>query len=121
MKHGRVINMPKNPKEILDDALAVSFNNWIDEKGTVDNPGEWQRRPSKLTYEEAFKIIQANKPHWVILFRNVSHISKDEDYWEFAGCNIGRNSYGEVFIWIQVEPTIAEEIISRHNLEIEWV
>ena len=120
MKHGRVINMPKNPKEILDDALAVSFNNWIDEKGTAKHPSVWTRQLSDLTYEEAFKIVQANKPHWVILFRNVSHISKDEDYWEFGGCNIGSNSYGEVFIWIQVEPAIAEEIIHRHNLKIEW-
>jgi hypothetical protein len=121
MKYARVINMPENPKGILDDALEVSFNHWIDEKGTSDHPGVWQRMPSKLTYEEAFKIVQANKPHWVTLFRNISHLSlKEQDYWEFGGCNIGSNSYGEVFIWIQVEPAIAEEIIQRHNLKIEW-
>ena len=121
MKYARVINMPKNPKKILDDALEVSFNHWIDEKGTAKHPSVWTRHPSDLTYEEAFKIVQANKPHWVTLFRNISYFSlKEQDYWEFGGCNIGGNDYGEVFIWIQVEPTIAEEIIKRHNLEIEW-
>ena len=78
MKYARVINMPENPKGILDDALEVSFNHWIDEKGTSDHPGVWQRMPSRLTYEEAFKIVQANKPHWVALFRNISHLSLKE-------------------------------------------
>jgi hypothetical protein len=120
MKHARIINIPKNPKSILDDALAVSFDFWVDEKGTVDHPGISQRRPSKLNYEEAFKIIQKNKPHWVISFRNIEFISLTEkDYWEFGGCNISSNDYGEVFIWIQVEPTLAEEIFKKHGLTIE--
>lgn len=120
MKHARVLNIPKNPKKILDAAIAVSFYSWVDEKGTKDNPGVWQRENSKLTYEEAFKIIQNNKPHWVFSFRNTSYISNDEDYWEFGGCNIAANDYGEVFIWIQVKPKEAEELIEKFNLKVNW-
>jgi hypothetical protein len=119
MKHANIKNIPPNPKEILDYALSKSFEFWIDEKGTLDNPGISQRKISKLSYEEAFDIIQANKPHWVISFRNESYITKNgEDYWEFGGCNIGRNDYGEVFIWIKVTIAEAYEIFERFNLEI---
>lgn len=121
MKHAIVTNIPKNPREIMDEALKTSFNSWIDEKGTLGNPGVWQRRPSELTYEEAFEIIQKNTPHWVISFRNLSDISKKmEDHWEFGGCNIASNDYGEVFIWIQVKPSKAEEIFKKYKLEINW-
>jgi len=123
MKNARIINIPKQAKkikEILDAALSKSFNSWVDEKGTKDNPGVWKREPSKLSFEEAFKIIQKNKPHWVISFRNISYLSKfEKDYWEFGGCNIGSNDYGEVFIWIQVEVPIAKEIFTQFNLQVE--
>ena len=119
MKHAIISNLPKNPKLLFDKALSKSYNSWVDEKGTEDNPGVWQRQPSKLTYEEAFPIIQANKPHWVVSFREDSYFG-DKDYWEFGGCNIGSNDYGEVFIWIQVEVNIAEEIFKDFNLEIKW-
>jgi hypothetical protein len=117
MKHSVITNIPQNPKEIMDEALKISFNNWIDEKGTKDNPGVWKREFSKLTYEEAYDIIQNNKPHWGICFRNMSYISsKEEDYWEFGGCNIGKNDYGEVFIWIKVKVEDALKIIKKYNL-----
>lgn len=118
MKHSIITNIPKNPKEIYDYALSKSFDSWIDEKNTKDNPGTWQRRPSKLSYEEAFKIIQNNKPHWVVSFRNESYIgSKLKDYWEFGGSNIGSNDYGTVFIWIKVDVEKAKEIFTKFKLE----
>ena len=119
MIHKVVKNTPKNPNKIFKDAISKSFNWWIDEKGTKDNTSVWKREPSNLSYDEAFEIIQANKPHWVISFRNMSSISKDEDYWDFGGCSIGNNDYGEVFIWIQVNVTEAEKIFEKYKLEID--
>lgn len=119
MKYANISNIPNNPKEILDYALSKSYENWIDEKGTNDNPGHWQRRPSKLTYEEAFEIIQKNKPHWVFSFRNRSYISSSlKDYWEFGGCNIRNGDYGTVFIWIKVNIKDAYELFDKFNLNI---
>lgn len=115
MKHAIINNIPSNPKELYDYALSKSYNYWIDEKGTRDNPKLWRREPSKLTYEEAFIIIQNNKPHWVISFRNNNYFG-DKDYWEFGGCNIENNDYGEVFIWIQVNIEEAENIFTKFNL-----
>jgi hypothetical protein len=120
MKHAVITNIPQNPKEILDAALEVSFNSWVDEKGTTDNPSHWKRRPSKLTYNEAFEIIQGAKPHWVFSYRNLSYICKEQDHWEFGGCNIGKNDYGDVFIWIQVEPDKAQQIFNKYGLEVKW-
>jgi len=120
MNHARVINLPQNPKAIFDEAMAKSFDFWVDEKGTLNNPGLIQRRPSKLTYEEAFKLIQENQPHWIISFRNNSYLSIHEaDYWEFGGCNINSTNYGEVFIWIKVKPNDAEEIFNTFNLKTQ--
>jgi hypothetical protein len=119
MRHANILNIPQNPKEILDFALANSYKFWVDEKGTLDNPSIFQRQSSKLSYEEAFKIIQENKPYWVIHFRNDSRFNSLElDYWEFGGCNIGNNEYGEVFIWIRVKPEIALQIFEKFNLQI---
>ena len=110
-------NIPKNPKDIYDYALSKSFHNWIDEKGTKENPDIWRRKPSSLSYEEAFKIVSENKPHYVISFRNSSYLSNNEkDYWEFGTCNIGSNNYGEVFIWICVDVDVAEEIFEKFKL-----
>lgn len=117
MKYAIIKNVPKNPNKLFKEAISKSFNWWIDEKGTKDNPGVWKREPSKLTYEQAFEIIQNNKPHWVISFRNVSSIYNEEDYWDFGGCNIGINDYGEVFIWIQVKVDVAEELFKKYKLE----
>jgi len=119
MKHAIIKNIPKNPRELYDAALSKSYKSWVDEKGTVDNPGVFQRKPSKLTYEEAFPIIQENSPHWVISFRQNTYFSQI-DYWEFGGCNIGTHPYGEVFIWIKVLPADAEEIFEKFNLNINW-
>jgi hypothetical protein len=120
MKRATVKNLPLDIKPILDDALRVSFNHWIDEKGTKDNPGVWQRRPSKLSYEEAYDIINGAKPLWHIVFRNMKYLSEvEDDYWDFGGCNIGSNDYGDVFIWIQVSVEEAEKIFQMYNLEIE--
>lgn len=120
MQHAVITNIPKNPKEILDEALRVSFHSWVDEKGTKDNPGVWFRRPSKLSYEEAFEIIQNSKPHWIFSFRNMKYITDyQEDYWEFGGCNIGGSTYGEVFIWIQVSMDKSLELIEKFNLKIK--
>lgn len=118
MKHAIITNIPDNPREIMDYALSKSYQYWVDEKGTIDNPGVWTREPSKLSYEEAYNIIQNNNPHWVISFRNLSAISKDKDYWEFGGCNIGNNNYGDVFIWIKVDVDIAKLILEKFNLQI---
>lgn len=117
MKHAIIKNIPKNPRILYDYALSKSYHFWVDEKGTLNNPGNCKRQPSKLTYEEAFDIIQKNKPHWVISFRNISVLSiREKEYWEFAGCNISSNDYGEVFIWILVDVDVAEEIFKEFNL-----
>lgn len=122
-KHARIINLPKDNqqvKNLFDTALSKCYHSWVDEKGTNDHPGVFQRKLSKLSYEEAFNIIQNNKPHWTVSFRNISYLSKNEkDYWEFAGCNIADNDYGDVFIWIQVEVPISQEIFQQFNLQIE--
>jgi hypothetical protein len=120
-QHAAVTNIPDNPKEIWLEAIQLGSKNWIDEKGTKDNPGVWQRRPSKLTFDEAFDLIQPFSPHWVILFRDLDYLtgSKTESYWDFGGCNIGDNGYGEVFIWIQVKPQIAEQIFEKYKLQVK--
>lgn len=119
MKHARIINIPKNPNKLFKEAITKSFNWWVDEKGTEDNPNVWRRNPSKLTYDEAFEIINNSKPHWVISFRNHSALFNEDDYWEFGGCSIGNNDYGEVFIWIQLKIDEAEELIKKYKLEID--
>jgi hypothetical protein len=116
MKYSVITNIPKNPKDIMDEALKASFNTWVDEKGTKDNPGIWRRERSKLTYEEAYNIIQNNKPHWIICFRDMHFTSMEEDYWDFGGCNIGENNYGDVYIWIKVNVEDALKIIEKYNL-----
>jgi len=119
MKHSIVTNIPKTPKRIYDYALSKSFQLLIDEKDSLKNPG-FQRVKSNLSYEEAFELIQKNKPHWVISYRNVSFVSKNEkDFWEFAGCNIATNDYGSVFIWINVDLEEAEKIFEKFNLKRE--
>jgi hypothetical protein len=122
-KQGRVLNVPNIPnnvRDLFDYARQLGYITLIDEKGTKDNPGVWQRQPSKLSYEEAFHIIEKNKPHWVIYFRNESYLSDSEkDYWEFAGCSISQNDYGDVFIFIRVLPEIAEEIFKKFELKYE--
>ena len=115
MIHANIKNIPYNPKEIFDYALSKSFDNWVDEKGTKDNPGLTRRQPSKLSYEDAFELILHNHPHWVIHFRQNSYFG-EKDFWEFGGCNIASNSYGEVFIWISVDVEVAEEIFNKFNL-----
>ncbi len=119
MKHAIISNVPKNVSDLYKEAKDKSFNWWIDEKGTKKNPEIWCRKPSDLIYNEAFEIIQNNRPHWVISFRDGA-LWEEQDYWEFGGCNIASNNYGEVFIWIQVDPKIAEEIFKKWNLEINW-
>lgn len=120
MKHKIITNIPNNPKEIMDYALSKSYHSWIDEKGTKDNPASWVRSASKRTYEEAYNIIQNNKPHWVISYRNNSYFG-DKDYWEFGGSNIRDGDYGEVFIWICVDVAIAEEIFKKFNLNVNHI
>lgn len=117
MKHAIITNIPKNPKILYDYALNKSYNHWIDELNTEENP-TFARKLSKLNYEQAFEFIQNNKPHWVISFRQNSFFG-EKDYWEFGGCNIGSNDYGDVFIWILVDVDIAEEIFNKFNLEKE--
>lgn len=119
MKHAIIENIPVNPREIYDYAKSKCYHFWIDEKSTKKNPGVSTRCPSDLTYDEAFDIIQKNHPHWVISFRNISYLSSTEkDYWEFGGCNIAANEYGEVFIWIQVDVNVAHEIFEKFGLVI---
>lgn len=120
MKYGIIENIPKNPRELYDYAKSKSFNFRIDEKGTKKHPDVWTRELSDLEYNDAYDIIQNNKPHWVISFRNISDITLNEkDYWEFGGCNIGKNDYGEVFIWIEVKVDIALEIFKKFGLKIK--
>ena len=120
MKYANIENIPVNPKVILDYAKSKSFNFWIDEKGTEKYPDIWTRKESDLSFDEAFEIIQNNKPLWVFSFRNMSYLTiKENDYWEFGGCNLANNDYGEVFIWIQVDVDIAHEIFHKFNLKIQ--
>jgi hypothetical protein len=122
MKHGRITNIPRDPKSILDDALKVSFDHWVDEKGTKSNPSVFRREKSNLTIQEAFDLIFPNRPHWVILYRDVEDITDgfEKNYWEFGGSNLGESNYGTVFIWIKVSPEEAQKIFDKYNLKIEW-
>jgi hypothetical protein len=120
MRHAIIENIPENPREIYDYAKSKCYHFWIDEKGTKKNPCIATRSTSCLTFDEAFSIIQENKPHWVISFRNMSKLNINEkDYWEFGGCNIASNEYGEVFIWIQVDVNIALDIFEKFDLRIK--
>lgn len=119
MKYSVVSNIPKNPKELYEEALSRSYYFRVDEKGTKEHPGLFQRKQSSLSFEEAFKIIEENMPHWVISFRNMSQLCGEEDYWEFGGCNIASNSYGEVFIWIHLKVEVAKEIFEKYKLEVQ--
>lgn len=120
MIYKTVQNIPKNPREIYDFALTKSYHNWIDEKGTENHPDVWQRQPSDLSFDTAWDIIQNNKPHWVISYRDMEYLTdgRDESYWEFGGCNIASNEYGEVFIWICVSIEEAEKIFKKFQLNI---
>ena len=115
MKHSWIINIPKKPKKIYDYALEKSYHHWVDEKSTEDNPSYSQRKLSKLTYKKAFRLINNNKPHWVISFRDNSNFG-EKDYWEFGGCNISETNYGDVFLWILVDVDVGEEIIKKFKL-----
>ena len=115
--HGIIENIPTNFKPIIDKALKVAFESWVDEKGTEKHPNVWYRRKSNLTIDEAYNIIKDNKPHWGIHFRNEAYlINGGEDYWEFGGCNIREGNYGSVFIWIKVSVENAEKIFEEFNL-----
>lgn len=120
MDHRIISNIPKIKRELYDLAKSESYDFWIDEKGTVDNPGVWQRKSSKLSYEDAFTIIENNKPHWTISFRNESYFNENlQDYFEFSGCNLKSNEYGEVFIWIKVSVEKSLEIFKKYNLNLK--
>lgn len=123
MKHANIINLPKNRNEVAEiysDALNVSSDIWIDEKNTIDNP-IFTRKPSKLNYKEAFDLIAKNKPHWVVSYRNDSYINAQlDDYWEFSGCSIQENDYGDVFIFIKVPIEKANAIFQKYNLQVSW-
>jgi len=120
MKYSIVDNILSNPREIYDYAKSKSFKFWIDEKGTVSHPDIWQRKPSDLSYDVAFEIIQNNKPHWVISYRDMEYLTsgKENSYFEFGGCNISSNNYGEVFIWIYVSIEESKKIFDKFNLKL---
>lgn len=119
MEYRIIENVPKNPRKIYDYALKKSYHNWIDEKGTEKHPDIWQREPSDLSFDDAFKIIQSSKPHWVISYRDHHHLTggREDSYWEFGGCNIANNEYGEVFIWIYVTIEESEKIFKKFKLK----
>jgi len=123
MLYNSVINVPKDPREIFEYAKSKSFHSWIDEKGTKDHPDIWQRKLSTLTYEEATTIIQNNKPHWVILYRDMTYLTggREPSYWEFGGCNLKSNDYGEVFVWVQVSHEESMKIFKKFGLEISEI
>lgn len=119
MKRKIINNIPNDPKEIMDYALSKSYKYWIDEKGTEENPGIWQRCLSNLTYEEAYERIKNDKPHWVFSYRNNSYFG-DKDFWEFGGSNIG-GANGDFYIWIYVDIEEAEEIFRKFKLNIDHI
>jgi len=120
MKHAIINNLPDNPREIMDYAKERCYKFWIDEKGTKKHPDIAVRASSDLSYEEAFDIVQNNRSHWVVSFRNMTYFNANEkDYWEFGGCNIAPNDYGEVFIWICVDVDVAEAIFEKFGLVVD--
>lgn len=48
-QHGIIENIPTNFKPILDRALELSFESWVDEKGTKKFPSAWRRNKKMLT------------------------------------------------------------------------
>jgi hypothetical protein len=56
------------------------------------------------------------------IYRNQEYLTgnPEDNYWEFGGCNIASNGYGDVFIWIQVKPKDAEELFNKYDLKVEW-
>lgn len=111
----KTVFLPENPRAILEEALSKSIRINIDEKSSNDNPSVATRASSKLTFEEAYKIINENKPHWLASFRDESYWNR-ESYWDFGGCNIASNDYGEVFIFIHVKLNDGLEILEKYNL-----
>jgi len=120
VRRGRAL-LPPNPRELLKEAISLSFDWWIDEKGTLKNPGWAQRKPSDLSFEEAYQIINTQKPLWIASFRNHSALYEGEkDYWDIGGCNIQSEESGEVFLWIYVLPEEAEKLFQRWGIEVQW-
>ena len=115
MIHIIIDNLPKDVKSIFNLAKEKSFEIRIEEKSSKNNPSYIKRASSTLFYQEAFEIINTSKPHWTVLFRNNSYFG-EKDFWEFSGCTIANNEYGEVFIFILVDLDQAEEIFNIFGL-----
>lgn len=115
--HGIIENKPTNFKPILDRALELSFESWVDEKGTEKHPDVWKRNRSNLSIDEAYNIIKDNKPLWGIHFRNEGYIIEGgEDYWEFGGTNIKDFNNGMYYVWIKVSLNNADTIFEEFKL-----
>ena len=122
MIHARVTNVPENPKQLWLEAIEAAFSVEISERGSAANPTHWQRRASALSFEQAFDLIQPFNPHWVIMYRDEAYFTgRQEDcYWDFGGCNIGENGYGDVFMYIRVKDEPARKLFEKYGLHVDW-
>lgn len=120
MRHNRVLNVPKNPKQLMLDAIGVSFRHFVHERSTESNPSAFVRAQSSLTFEQAYDLINPYNPHWVIMFRNEEYWTgnSEDNYWEFGGCNMTNNGYGEVYVFIRVKENRARELFEKYGLTL---
>jgi hypothetical protein len=120
MRHNTVVNVPTDPKQLMLDAIEVSFRHFVHERSTESNPSAFVRAQSSLTFEQAYDLINPYNPHWVIMFRNEEYWTgnSDDNYWEFGGCNLANNGYGEVYVFIRVKEDRARELFEKYGLTL---
>lgn len=106
-------------KQIMDDVITRDgVKVFIYEKGTSQFPSLFKRERSNLSYEQAWSLLKDDpKLHKVMIYRDLSWISKDESCWDLGCCNISSIPYGELFIFISIPPSVGYEIIEQYNLK----
>ena len=111
MIHKRIINLnslDNNKKEkIYNSALLKSYYFHIDEI----KEGSFSRTEVDASFEEILKLALLNKnTYWTIIYRDLSFIKGEINYWEF-----GLKVEG-IFVWIKLNEFSANELIKRFKL-----
>jgi hypothetical protein len=120
VKNCKIIIPEKIGKAVLIFALELSYNNWVDELYSVNNP-TYIRKHSDKTFEEALELIDGAKPYYTCYFRNDKYFnSMNIDYWELGVNNIGTLKEGVFFIYILLEDEKFKKVVDKFNLKYNW-